>query len=359
MIVDSKREKVSVSRKFKRTYQRILLWIIGKIAPLQKKYHPISNPGSILILVQEKLGDAILTTPLFRLLKSNYPDIEIHIVIFHKASNIFNEDPNIFKVHNFKKNKIGTARGLKRLQFDILFNTKDHPSFTFIMLSRYLNADLKVGIDHRFHKNHYHKLTALDFNAHIIQKNCSLLQFLNISKENGELKPYMPPNPLSTEVEEFLKVVEKRKLVGINLSAGSHEKEWGIEEWKKFIQQFKVDFIVFAIGNQLTNKKILEQEFEHVINSPDTKSINDAAELVKNLKILVTPSTGLLHVASCYNTGVVGLYREDPSDHLRFAPFEVPYRKVIAKDHIVARIPVKDVVEATKDLLVELETIDL
>ena len=351
MIVDSKKEKVSLNRKFKRAYQRILLWIIGKVSPFPKIDKPTPNPTNILILVQEKLGDAILTTPLFKKLKTHFPDIKIHIVIFHKASNIFNEDANIFKVHNFKKDKIGTARSLKKHKFDILFNTKDHPSFTFILLSRYLNAEFKVGIDHPFHKNHYHKLISNNFMEHIILKNCSILPLLGIKLKDNELKPYVPQAPISPEVGEFAKVMPKGKLIGINLSAGSPEKEWTVEEWKKFISCFEEKFIVFAIGDQLPNKKLLESDMDKVLNSPDTRNINDAALLAKNLKLLVTPSTGLLHVASCFSAAIVGLYREDPSDHMRFAPFEVPYKKVIAKNHIVANIPVEEVTEATKELL--------
>lgn len=355
MITDSKLEKVSFSRKFKRAYQRTLLLIIGFFSPVRIKVNPWSSPKSILIFMQEKLGDAILTTPLLSILKKNFPEIEIHLVIFHKASNIFNDDPNVYQVHNFKKDKIGTARKLKKMKFDILFNTKDHPSFTFIALGRYLNARYKVGIDHYFHKNHYHHLASVDFLAHTIKKNCSILPIFNINPSEIELKPYVPPKKISQQAMQYAEQMPERKLIGINLSAGSKEKEWEVDEWRKFIEEVNEDFVVFAVGDQLGNKKILESEYECVIDSPDTQSINEAAAFVKKLKLLVTPSTGLLHVASCYDIGVVGLYRKDPSDHMRFAPFGVPFKKIIAKDHIVAKVTVSVVVEATQELLSELK----
>lgn len=353
MIADSQQEKVSFQRKFKRAYQRIILWVIGKLAPVRHKDNPVVSPKNILVFVQEKLGDAILTTPLFKNLKFQFPEVQIHIVIFHKQSNIFDDDPNISKVHFYKNDKLGTIKRLKKIKFDILFNTKDHPSFTFIILGRYLNANYKVGINHQFHRNHYNHLVQVDFMAHTIEKNCSLLSSWDSPHTKLNLKPYMPPRPITNEVANFAEKMAKGKLVGLNLSAGSSEKEWTTDKWKDFIRNFDEKFVVFAIGDRLADKKLLESECDNIVISPVTKSINDAAALVQKLKLLITPSTGLLHVASCYDIKVVGLYRHDPSDHLRFAPYGLIYKKVIAVDHMVSKIPVKEVVNASRDLLNE------
>jgi heptosyltransferase III len=353
MIIDSPSEKVSLQRKIKRAYQRSLLWMIGRLLPLKHKDGPGSPPKNILILVQEKLGDAILTTPLVKNLKILFPNIEIHLVIFHKASNIFDEDPNVYKVHNYKNDKAGTIRHLKKMNFDVLFNTKDHPSMTFILLSRYLNAAYKVGIDHTFHRNHFHNLLQVDFTAHTIEKNCSLLANLSSSTLNLSLKPYVPQRKLTPEVEKFVINIPKGVFVGLNLSAGSPEKEWPPEKWKRLIDSLDEKFIIFAVGDRLEDKKQLESESVKVIKSPDTQNINDAAAMVKELKMLITPSTGLLHVASCYDVKVVGLYRHDPSDHLRFSPYMVRYKKVVAEDHRVSHLKVADVVTAAQELLKE------
>lgn len=351
MITDSPEEKVTFQKKIKRFYQRSLLWVIGQIAPVKIKRNPVSSPKNILVFVQEKLGDAILITPLFNNLKSQFHNIQIHVVIFHKQSNIFNNDPNIYKVHNFKNDKIGTTRSLKKLKFDIIFNTKDHPSFTFIILGRFLNARYKVSLDHQFHRNHYNHLLQVDSMAHIIEKNCSLFSIWNIPFPKLKFKPYMPPRPITNEVAYFVEKMPKQTLIGINLSAGSTEREWQLDKWKALIRQLDEKFIVFAIGNRLMDKELLESEFRQIEKSPETKTINDAAALVQRLKLLITPNTGLLHVASCCNINVVGLYHNDPLDHMRFAPFSVHHKKLIAGDHILDKIPVAQVVGATQDLL--------
>lgn len=353
MITDSPEEKVTLSRKWKRTWQRSLLWAIGIAVPLREKDNPVPIPRNILVFIQEKLGDAILTTPLFRNLKYLYPDIQIHIVLFHKASDIFRNDPNIYRIHNYKADKAGTIRELRKIKFDILFNTKDHPSLTFILLSRYLNADYKVGIFHPFHRNHYDHLLRIDFMAHTIEKNCSLLHILRSPHTNLNDKPYVPPGEISAEVETYLKTMPKKKLLGINLSAGSCEKEWPVEKWQELIETLAKQCIVLAVGPRLSDKAFLESNSNFVVPSPATRNIFEAAALVEQLDMLITPSTGLLHIASCFNTSVVGLYRHDPSDHKRFAPYGVPYRKVIAQDHRVADIDVIKVVRAAQALTEE------
>ncbi|NJN27924.1 MAG: glycosyltransferase family 9 protein [Cyclobacteriaceae bacterium] len=350
MITDSKTEKVTFQRKFKRFYQRSLLWLIAKFAPIKAIENPVDTPKNILIFVQEKMGDAILMTPLIKNLKSVFPDILIHLVIFHKQSNIFNDDPNISQVHNFKKDKLSVARTLKKLEFDVLYNTKDHPSFTFVILSRYLNAKYKVSIDHIFHRKHYHHLLSADSMDHTIEKICAVFSIWNISKDKLQLQPYMPPMPVSDEVLEFTENLADQTYIGINLSAGSPEKEWPVDKWNELVNQSNKQFIVFAVGENLPAKVALEADHENILKSPETKNINEAAAIVQKLKMLVTPSTGLMHVASCFDIPVVGLYRQDLADHLRFAPYCRYYEKVIADNHEVSNLSVIEVNTAIDSL---------
>lgn len=354
MLTDSPDEQVTFKRKFKRAYQRILLRIIGFFFPLRQKNKPPPVPNNILIFVQEKLGDAILTTPLIKKLKDRFPDIQIHLVIFNKASNIFESDANIHQVHNFKANKLATAKKLKKIKFDVLFNTKDHPSFTFIALSRYLNADWKVSLDNPHHRKHFHYLIDVPGNMHIADKNNALMSLWEDPKKSTEIvKPYTPKMSLSEDCMNFIGHMEANKYIGINLSAGSPEREWPLSKWEHVIHELDEQFIVFAVGPRLADKALLEEHNEKVIPSPTTKNIYEAAKIIEKLQLLITLNTGLLHVASCYPIKIVGLYHNDPADYKRFSPYQTTSEMVISDKYFTEKIHEDQVINATRSLLME------
>lgn len=62
-------------------------------------------------------------------------------------------------------------------------------------------------------------------------------------------------------------------------------------------------------------KNIIEKNnLSNCILSYPTKTIFDAAELLRNCKILITPDTGILHIASALNIPTVGIYRQNESN---------------------------------------------
>ncbi len=339
--------------KRKRRFRQAFARLIGKVRNKPRGKGPYEGPkNSFIILAQEKFGDAILLTPLLKNLKSRFPGASLEIVAFSKAVyGFFRSDTRVDAVHYAKGKPWRYARKVLFRKFDILFNTKDHPSTNFLLQTLLVRARCKVGIDNEYHAGIYDYLAETDFHSPIALKNCSLLGVLGAPLVPEECRPYIPPMPVSEAVRRFLGELEEGSLYGVNISAGSPKRYWTGESWRKFVDAFPEErFVVLCSPGDAQQKKRLEEACGNIVPSPETGNIHEAELITKKLKALVTPDTAMVHVASCANTPVIGLYGKAPQDLSRFSPFLVDYRMVVSSTALVRNIDAGAVAKAFRDL---------
>ncbi len=337
---------VEADRFAKRALARLVLQLAGPCAPVASPPGPIRT---ILVLSQEKLGDAMLLLPLFGLLKRGLPGVRIVVVIYGPAGACYRFNPHINLVLHGKRNYLALFRQVNRLGVDLLYSPKDHASFTFLYQSRLLAARWRVGLDHPRHHGYFHHVISIDFHTHIALKNCALLDLLGIAYDKEECRPMLPGGPVSPEVAAFAPTIPPQT-IGINLSAGERRREWPVERWITLVSRLDVPAVVFGMPDRVADRKRIETACPQVISSPQTDSIDDVGEILRRLTLVVTPDTSLLHAASAVQTPVVGLYRSDPVHVERFGPFRVPNRQVLSATDLVADIPLEAVLAAVRDL---------
>ena len=139
---------------------------------------------------------------------------------------------------------------------------------------------------------------------------------------------------------------------GINISAGEPVRIWMEEKWIALLGSFsQYRFVVLSGPEDFEQKRRIETACSNVIPSPPTQNLYEVGLIVGALRLLVTPDTSLIHVASGAETPVVGLYREAPQDISRFGPFAIPCELVISSTGEVGSIEPDYVAAAMKKLL--------
>ena len=79
--------------------------------------------------------------------------------------------------------------------------------------------------------------------------------------------------------------------------------------------------------------------------------------MVKNMRILVTPDTSLVHIASCYNTPIVALYRLE-RDLKKFKPLSEINRVHVTPTGVIDDIAPADVLESYYSVIETLKASD-
>ncbi len=320
------------------------------LRPLPEKKSFEGPLDRIVILAQEKLGDAILLTPLFRELKKLHPAVEIHVVCLGLNAAFFEGDPHVDRVYSVKTDYPGYFRAIRPQKFDVLFNTKDHPSFNFLVHTRLIRARYRVGIRHPMHKGFFHVLLDWPFHTPIVEKNCAILSYLFPDSRVRDFRPYLPPSQSREIICAAGRELRQQEGVLVNLSAGQPEREWPLEKWHKLLEKTDRPVAVLAMPERLEDKRYLERHLPKAIKTEPTRDIYEAAELVRNARLIITPDTSLIHVASCHATPVVGLYRADVEHLRRFGPYAVEAEQVISPSARVADIDAAEVWKAWRRL---------
>ncbi|MBN1130777.1 MAG: glycosyltransferase family 9 protein [Chitinispirillaceae bacterium] len=341
-----------VLRDFRRGCARTALKLLFR--PLEQQPRFSGPLESAILFCQEKLGDAILFTPLITNLRRAFPDLSITVLAFGTAAaRFFSTDPDVTAVYNVKDNRSALYRALGKHRFDLLYSPKDHLSFSAIFYARILRARIRVGVDHPLHHGFFNHLLRLEFLRPVIEKNCALLDYLGIEYAREQCAPRLPPHPLSGEVRSFLDSTNLKGAIGINLSAGEPDREWSCEKWSTLIRALDRKLVVFSMPQRQADKRMLETSFPQIIAAPATPTLFDAAAIMGGLDLLVSPDTSLIHAAACVNTPVVGLYRADKNHYARFSPYLIPHRMIISPTGLVEDISVDRVVEAVRALLAQ------
>jgi len=315
----------------------------------------VGAPRSVVILVPRGLGDAILLTPLLRLLRLRFPAVEIHVLVFSAAlQGFFRDDPNVTAVHSPGDGRLRYASRLLRRRFDVLYNPKDRPSRTFLLHGALLRPGFSIGHEVSLHDGLFDYLLQVDYDTNMALKNCAAMKAFGQSPAPDDCRPYVPPMPVSPAVTAWASATQAGSLIGLNISARKPDRLWTSACWSALIRRFASHrFTVFSAPEDVGLRRAIEASGTNVVVSPPTGNLCEVSVMVARLRLLVSPDTSLVHVASATGTPVVGLYNNERGNQTRFGPFLVPHEIVASPTTRVSDISVDSVADAVRRLLAQ------
>jgi heptosyltransferase III len=299
----------------------------------------------ILINQLGRIGDLILITPSFQLLRENFPNAEIYLICGDKNYKAIIDDLNLKDIFVYQKNFLGIFKLLKKLRkfdFDYYFDPKDHNSTESNLLSKIVKAKVKIG--NKSNKNKF------DFDINELREK-SDLHFTSVAIAGAKYiinkslhskikidripKPNLYLNKISENyTKDFLKNNDCNSYILINISASNSNKMWLKDRW--------ISFIEFLIQNDYINKnnKLIicsaaseKKDAEEIIDKINinqnkekeilyfaSRSINDIFSIVSNSKLLISPDTSLVHIAASFDIPIVGLYSGNDVFFDKFKP---------------------------------------
>ena len=221
-------------------------------------------------VVNRGIGDILMMTPTIRTLKKMFPNSKIDFYIDSYAKDILQYNPYIDKI-------ITEQKDLKE-------------NYTFrLQIERKLE-------DYSIIRNRQHRVDSISELFSIPSKDKSLvLNLTTVEIKKG--KEYLLDN--------------KNKNIGICVTSSSPWRNWDLLKFKILIK--------YLIINKY-NIYLLDKEFKNyfnllkIINLTGKLNIRQLCGLIKNLDLLVTIDTGLLHIAGALKTKTLLLNGMIPSE---------------------------------------------
>jgi len=274
------------------------------------------NARKIAVIRTDRIGDMILTLPLVAKIKEIYPSSEVTVVARRYVEPILYGNQNFTNysfVDDFDNN---ISKIFSLFNFDVAFFPR--PNYLEALAGYKSNIPLRIGSGYRMysfffnHKVWEHRKSS---DSHEVELNLNLLSSITNEKYTVNLiKPVINESSM-IEVQILLKkykISMDDKLVIIHPGSGGSSFEWSAENFGITANSIK----------KLTNNKILitgtQKEFEKCkkVENYCSDSINLCAKLnlseliclLSLSNLIVSNSTGVLHIAASLDIPVVGLY---------------------------------------------------
>ena len=308
----------------------------------------------ILVIRLNRIGDALVTTPLISYLKNNL-NCEITVLADRKNHFIFKKSLGADKVIIFRKGIVSFFKLIKEinsLHFDIIVDAHDDVSTTCTYLVAFSEAKYKVGLLKDNSKIFTHTIErANPAKVHIVLRIMNLVKLLGLDFNPEKINiTYHASKESEIFVEKFLteKFQNKKFIVGINISAGSEARFWGKDRFKKlikFFESYDVNILLLSSGSDLD--KIKDLRNSRLINFY-SNDFDKFTAIIAKLDLLITPDTSVVHLASAYKVPVFGLYVKYNTEDMIWSPFKSEFDCVITEEPTLINMNYETVINKLK-----------
>ena len=329
----------------------------------------IKNSSKVLMLRYDRIGDMIITTPVFRELKNAYPHMEINVLASKSNSIILKNNPHVDNVYLNNKNNLlfdlPVLLKLRKKQIDVCFEFDHSVVRHAILRLKIINPkkvisvkkDGRYGVKGRDLKI-YDYYVDKSKDAHFRDIWLSMLNLLGIKALSNHYDIFFDKKN-EIKVDNFLNSFRGKFLIGINLEGAVKGKKIQFKELKEicmglFKINSKVQIIIISSPDkeQLVKREIASINLSYVSLAYKTKTILDASALIKNLDMIITPDTSIAHIASTFNKPVITIHENNLESYKLFAPTSDLNRTIFSSNNnSLEGFSVDDLLDAGQELI--------
>ena len=252
-----------------------------------------------LILRFSSIGDIVLTTPVVRCLKLQFPNSEVHFTTKKQFKVLVENNPYIDKYFLLEKSLNRLIKDLQSEDYDYIIDLHNNLRTSII----------KFRIPAKsfsFEKLNFKKWHLVNFkiniipNIHIVDRYLKTVESLGIKNDNQGLDYFIPDrdNVVINEVfvayviggQHFTKKLPTHKIIEICEQSLT----------KVILLGGKEDFVTGEIIQKALGKK--------VINACGSYNLNQSASLLQQAEYVISHDTGLMHIAAALKKRIVSIW---------------------------------------------------
>lgn len=298
----------------------------------------IDSSTDILCIRLNKIGDALVTTPLLHEIKKQF-GCNIHVLADKKNHFIYRNNHDVKNVIVYDKGKT-SIKELNKYVFDnninIVLDLHDDVSTTVTVLMAKIKTGIKAGFLKKNKNIYTHLVNRPDASkTHVIDRFLKFLELFSNNCNPGDVNIIyrISQNKIIT-AEKYLadNRLTGNLLLGINISAGSDARFWGIENFIKLINaaaELNINPVILAAPNDINKAKRISNGKFPVFYSQD---FEEFCAIISKLDMLFTPDTSIIHIASAFEVPVFGIYVKYNTTDMIWSPYKSEFECVITEE---------------------------
>lgn len=319
----------------------------------------LTPSAKILFIRQDRIGDVLVSTPLFSVIKRRYPDWSLDVLLSRNNHFVLVNNPHIRRRWVYTKGVGATLRLLREIRaerYDAVVDLMDNPSATSTIILLLAGGKVNIGLEK---ENAYACDVVVPLKSrrdtNIVDRIAELLRPFGIDPETADLRvEYTVGQEAEMAAVEFLSAVSEPR-IGINISAGSDTRFWGVERYRELMTSIvssvqPVSIVLLGKPSDRGRLQEIAAGFAGVVVAPDVP-FDGFAALISHMDILITPDTSAVHLAAAFSVPCVVLYVQSDPNLQIWEPYKTLCEPVITTVDDLSTIPVADVARALEHLL--------
>jgi len=273
----------------------------------------------ILLIRTDRIGDVVLSLPMLPLLKKEFPNASISVMVRSYTKELVEHHSDISEVMLWdeKKSVFDYVKTLKEKHFDLAI--LPYPRFNLAVITFLSNIAIRVGTGYRWYSFLFNKKIyehRKDAKRHEVEYNLNLLKAVGIEFNGTPQFQFSIHSDAKIKVEEILStdgITSSTKFVVLHAGSGGSARDWKIERFAELgdILQTREGIRVVLTGgkNEVHLVASLESKMKtKPLNYTGMFSLQELGALFLKASVFVANSTGPLHIASIVGTPVVAFY---------------------------------------------------
>lgn len=282
------------------------------------------NAKKVLIIRFSSIGDIVLTSPVPRCIKTQYPEIEVHYCTKRQFSMLVENNPFVDKVHLLDNGLLKLINELKEEKFDYIIDLhnnlrtkiiktrlgKPSSSFDKINYQKWLFVNLRI--------NHLP-------NVHVVDRYMEAAAPLGIKNDQLGLDYFIPEKDFVEP--DWLPEEFRKEYVAFVIGATYYTKKLPFEKMVELCDRIAKPIILIGgkedaeLGERLIEffrkteksrpyeKKLKELGKNAVLyNACGKFNINQSAHLIKKATHVFTHDTGMMHIAAAFKKNIFSIW---------------------------------------------------
>jgi len=232
--------------------------------------------------------------------------VEIHYLTKRAFRDILSPNPHISKIYTIERSTNEVVAALKDEGYDYLIDL--HRNLRSVRVRRALGV-----LDFAFEKYNFQKWLLVNFginrmpNVHIVDRYMATIERFGIANDNEGLDYYIPPdeNHMPAAVPE----THRSGYVAMAIGAAHWRKRPRDQQYVAMCKALACPVVLLGGGGDRDRgHEIAKLAGPLVWNAAGALSLHGSAYMVSQAEVVVTPDTGLMHIAAAFKKPIVSLW---------------------------------------------------
>ena len=270
----------------------------------------------ILVFRLSSIGDIVLTSPILRCLKKDYPEAKIHFATKKIYAQVVASNPHIDHFHFFEENWEEFAATFDDYQFDLYIDLHKN------LRSKRLKRQLNFSTYYTYNKRNIDKWLLVNFKKNNLKEYSvvdSYFDVLPIANDGLGLDYYYDEKSVSIEIKKELST---QPYIALVLAAKLATKRTPVLKIIDLVDQ--LDVHVILLGGKTEESYAAElmkgTQNKKCINKCGQLNLSESAHAVKMANKVISHDTGLMHIAAAFNKDMAVIWGST-APAFGFAPY--------------------------------------